>query len=71
LRTIIYAADARGKLIRHLEDALAVADELNDGTTGYLIERALDWDTGTTFDQVLWQSVPSSAAKPASRALAV
>jgi len=36
------AADARGRLIRHLEDALAIADELNDGTTGYLIERALD-----------------------------
>jgi hypothetical protein len=31
-----------GKLIRHLEDALALVDELGDGTTGYLIERALD-----------------------------
>jgi hypothetical protein len=37
------AADARGKLIRHLEDALAIPDELNGGTTGYLIERALDY----------------------------
>jgi hypothetical protein len=27
---------------RHLEDALALADELQDGHTGYLIERALD-----------------------------
>ena len=35
------AADTRGKLIRHPEGALALADELNDGTTGHLIERAL------------------------------
>ena len=27
------AADARGILIRHLEDALTLADGLNDGTT--------------------------------------
>jgi hypothetical protein len=27
------AADARDKLIRHLEDALALADEINDGTS--------------------------------------
>jgi hypothetical protein len=40
------AADVRGKLIRHLEDALALADELNDGSTGYLIERALVDDDG-------------------------
>jgi hypothetical protein len=32
----------RGQLIRHLEDALALADEIEDGQTGYLIERALD-----------------------------
>jgi hypothetical protein len=25
------AADARGKLIRHREDALVLADEINDG----------------------------------------
>jgi hypothetical protein len=30
----------RGQLIRHLEDALA--DEIEDGLTGYLIERPLD-----------------------------
>ena len=30
------AADLRGKLIRHLEDALALADELNDGNSGFL-----------------------------------
>ena len=35
-------ADKRGHLIRHLEDALALADEIEDGRTGYLIERALD-----------------------------
>jgi hypothetical protein len=35
-------ADKRGQLIRHLEDALALADEIEDGNTGYLIERALD-----------------------------
>jgi hypothetical protein len=32
----------RGELIRHLEAALAIADELEDGATAYLIERALD-----------------------------
>jgi hypothetical protein len=35
-------AEKRGQLIRHLEHALAYADELEDGHTGYLIERALD-----------------------------
>ena len=35
-------AEKRGQLIRHLEDALALADEIQDGRTGYLIERALD-----------------------------
>jgi hypothetical protein len=35
-------AEKRGQLIKHLEDALAVADEIEDGETGYLIERALD-----------------------------
>ena len=43
------AADARGKLIRHLEDALALADELNDGTRRYLIERALDYARAQQF----------------------
>ncbi len=43
-RRVIYMddADKRGTIIRHLEDALALADELEDGATGYLIERALD-----------------------------
>jgi hypothetical protein len=34
--------EKRGEIIRHLEDALALADEIADGETGYLIERALD-----------------------------
>ena len=32
----------RGELIKHLQDAMAIADELEDGMTGYLIEMALD-----------------------------
>jgi hypothetical protein len=35
-------AEKRGQLIRYLEDALALADEIEDGHTGYLIEHALD-----------------------------
>jgi hypothetical protein len=35
-------AGKRDQLIRHLEDALTLADEIDDGQTGYLIERALD-----------------------------
>ncbi len=35
-------AEKRSKLIRHLEDALALADEIEDGHTGFVIERALD-----------------------------
>ena len=35
-------AEKRGHLIRHLEEALTLADEIQDGQTGYLIERALD-----------------------------
>ena len=31
-----------GQLIRYLEDALALADEIEDGQTGFLIKRALD-----------------------------
>ena len=43
------AADLRGKLIRHLEDALALADELNDGNSGFFIERALDYARAQRF----------------------
>ncbi len=35
-------ADKRGVLIKHLEDALTLADEIADNVTGYLIERSLD-----------------------------
>jgi hypothetical protein len=34
--------EKRGRLIRHLEDALELADEIGDGNRGFLIERALD-----------------------------
>ena len=36
------AAEKRGVLIAQLETALVLADEFNDGHTGFLIERALD-----------------------------
>ena len=36
------ATEKRGKLIRQLEDALALTEELDDLITGLLIERALD-----------------------------
>ena len=39
---MIDSAEKRGHLIGHLEEALALADELRDGQTGFLIERALD-----------------------------
>jgi hypothetical protein len=38
-------AEKRGQLIqliRHLEEALSLADEIEDGQTGFLIERVLD-----------------------------
>jgi hypothetical protein len=39
---MIDSAETRGQLIKHLEDAFALADELQDGEIGFLIERALD-----------------------------
>jgi hypothetical protein len=51
------AAAARGELIRYLENALAIADELDDGQTGYLIERALDQARSRQF-------MPASKDKP-------
>ncbi len=36
------AQDQRRRMIEHLEQALALADELMDALTGYIIERALD-----------------------------
>ena len=35
-------AEKRGQLIKQLEDALALTEELSDPMTGFLIERALD-----------------------------
>jgi hypothetical protein len=35
---MIDSAEKRGQLIRHLEDAMALADELENGQTGFLIE---------------------------------
>jgi hypothetical protein len=39
---MIDSAEKRGQLVRQLEDALALAEQLEDGTTEYLVERALD-----------------------------
>ena len=39
---MIDSAQKRGELIGHLEAALELADELNGGRTGFLIEQALD-----------------------------
>ena len=38
---MIDSAEKRGQLIRHLEDALTVVEQLDDATTEYLIARAL------------------------------
>jgi len=35
-------AEIRGQMIRKLEEALALTDEIADPTTSFLIERALD-----------------------------
>jgi DNA-binding ferritin-like protein len=34
--------ELRAKMIEHLESAIALADETQDSTTSYLLERALD-----------------------------
>jgi len=39
---VVNSVERRGAMIDHLEDALALADEIQDRSTGYLIERALD-----------------------------
>jgi len=44
-------AEKRGQLIRHLEDALALADEVEDG---FLIERALDEARSRHFRPIGW-----------------
>jgi hypothetical protein len=38
---MIDSAEKRGHLIKHLEDALALAEEMQDGGSGFLVERAL------------------------------
>jgi hypothetical protein len=53
-------AAARGELIRYLENALAIADEIEDGKTGYLIERALDEARSGRFKPERAPSSPSS-----------
>lgn len=45
-------AQKRGELIALLESALTLAEEINDGTTGYLIERALDEARAQQFNPV-------------------
>src|SRR5262249_4816702 len=40
---MIDATEKRGEIIRHLEAAMAIADELEDRPTDYFIERALDY----------------------------
>jgi hypothetical protein len=39
---VINSAEKRGRLIKHLEEALALAGEMQDGEIGFFIERALD-----------------------------
>jgi hypothetical protein len=41
--------DQRSELIRLLEQALAVSEDIEDGQTGFLIERALDQARSTAF----------------------
>jgi hypothetical protein len=53
---MIDSAEKRGKLIRHLEDAMALADELEDGQTAFLIERALDEARSSQFKPATGQS---------------
>ena len=43
----------RGKIIRLLEEAMTLADELDDGEIGYLIERALDSDRAQFFKPLM------------------
>ena len=42
MRTPEETAALRAKMMEHLEAALAIADETDDGTVGYIIETALD-----------------------------
>jgi len=48
---------ARGELVRYLVNALAIADELEDGPTGSLIEQALDQARSQRGERRLWHRV--------------
>ena len=65
------AGKKRRVMIEHLEAALAFADELGDGATGYLIERALDEgrsrSIGVTGERMLPSSSYSRRSPGASR----
>jgi DNA-binding ferritin-like protein len=48
----------RDQMIEHLEHALALADELHDSLTGYLIEHALDEARTHSFKLTGRESLP-------------
>jgi hypothetical protein len=48
---------ARGELIRYLVNALAIADELEDGMIGSLIEQALDQARSQRGKRRVWHTV--------------
>jgi hypothetical protein len=51
------SAETRGQLIKLLEQALALADELGEGDTGFLIERALDEARSRQFRLGRWSGL--------------
>jgi DNA-binding ferritin-like protein len=53
---------ARGELVRHLRNALAIADELEDRKTGHLIKQALDQAQSQKGDHEGNLSAPPSTA---------
>jgi hypothetical protein len=55
---MIDAAEKRGQIIRRLEEALALADEIQDENTGFLIERALDEARSHQFRPVAPENAP-------------
>jgi len=50
---MINAVEKRGQIIKYLEEALGLANEIEDGKTGYLIECALDWARSEQFRLIL------------------
>jgi hypothetical protein len=46
------AAQTRAAMIAYLEGALEFAEKIDDGTTAYLIERALDEARGQQFSSL-------------------